>query len=264
MKRLSFFLACASLITLGFLMWLSRPPYLAASPPKHGQTFQSSYQPSQAYDLTAACSSLSKQNGYLLITGLIDMRSIIGERQIFFQTNNDVNRLFLEYDPGQRSVLQFGVAVNQDLTEYRTLGELKKVGPFIFAILISHDGSIEMRGTGAAKMPHKLKVGNVENGNTSATSINCSNFRLNAGNGIEGTDGIVRLSISGGTNYENGLQVINAYKHDYQDHLPSTLYKWPLYGGILLSIGRPKSLKNHFQRSNITSSSCSPTGNQNS
>ena len=132
------------------------------------------------------------------------------------------------------------------MTEYRTLGELKKDGPFVFTILISHDGSIEMFSTGAAKMPRKIFVGNAKSEKTSATSINCSNFRLNAGNGIEGTDGIVQLSISGGTNYKNGLQVIDAYKHDYQDHLPSTLYKWPLYGGILLSIGSSKSLTKLF------------------
>jgi hypothetical protein len=162
------------------------------------------------------------------------MRSIIGERQVFFQTNAIKKRLFLEYDPGQNSVLQFGVADEAGTPQIIHLGEIKKVGSLSFVFLIRHDGLIQVFGAGTVDLPRQLIMGGIGSHQTVNTGIDCSNFRLNVGSGSKGTDGDVVVQVSSGAAYEEGLKLFDEYKLEYRNSLPETKYKWPLYIGILL------------------------------
>jgi hypothetical protein len=48
------------------------------------------------------------------------------------------------------------------------------------------------------------------------------------------------VSISAGTDEADDERLVNEYGTLYKESLPSTLYKWPLYTGILLLvIGNP-------------------------
>jgi hypothetical protein len=68
----------------------------------------------------------------------------------------------------------------------------------------------------------------------------CSNFRIAAANGSEGINGTMTVSISAGPNAQQAEELIEEYVSLYNKSLPSTLYKWPLYAGVLLLvIGNP-------------------------
>jgi hypothetical protein len=170
----------------------------------------------------------------LLISGSIKLRSIIGERQVFFQTNTTSNQVFLEYDPGQNSILQFGITDETGAPQFIHLGLIKKAGSLNFALLMRQDGAIQVLGNGIVDLPNLLTLGSSGSYQTNSTTIDCSNFRLNAGSGLNGTDGDVEVQVSSGTAYEEGLKLFDEYKLEYRNSLPETKYKWPLYIGILL------------------------------
>jgi len=221
-------------IGVGISIWLNRPPYFATNLPMHGLAIRSAYQPSSNYDLTDICLRLSEPSGYLLVSGSINIRSIIGERQVFFQTNTTTNRLFFEYDPGQNSILQFGIANENGAPQFIHLGRIKKAGSLNFALLMRQDGAIQVFGNGIVDLPNLLTLGSSGSHQTNSTTIDCSNFRLNVGNGLQGTDGDVQVQVSSGASYEDGLKLFDEYKLEYRNSLPDTKYKWPLYIGILL------------------------------
>jgi hypothetical protein len=222
------------LIGVGISIWLNRATYLASNFPTHGLVIRSVYQPSSNYDLTDVCSLHREPGGYLLISGSIKLRSIIGERQVFFQTNTTSNQVFLEYDPGQNSILQFGITDETGAPQFIHLGLIKKAGPLNFALLMRQDGAIQVLGNGIVDLPNLLTLGSSGSYQTNNTTIDCSNFRLNAGSGLNGTDGDVEVQVSSGTAYEEGLKLFDEYKLEYRNSLPETKYKWPLYIGILL------------------------------
>ena len=71
-------------------------------------------------------------------------------------------------------------------------------------------------------------------------SIDCSNFRIAAANGSEGIEGTMSVSFSSGLDAQQAEELIEEYVSSYNKSLPSTLYKWPLYAGVLLLvIGNP-------------------------
>jgi len=78
------------------------------------------------------------------------MGTITGDRQAFFQTANSESRLFLEYDPGQQSVLQFGIANPDESVQLIKLGNLKRTGSFLFTFIMTNDGTIDLWVAGAA------------------------------------------------------------------------------------------------------------------
>jgi hypothetical protein len=197
---------------------------------------KSSFQPSSNYDLTDICSLHPEPDGYLLLTGSIKLQSIIGERQVFFQTNTTSNQVFLEYDPGQNSILQFGITDETGTPQFIYLGRIKKAGPLNFALLMRQDGAIQVLGNGIVELPDQFTLGSSGSHQSKNTTIDCSNFRLNVGSGLKGTDGDVQVQVSSGASYEDGLKLFDEYKLEYRNSLPETKYKWPLYIGILLLV----------------------------
>ena len=218
------------LIACGLSMWLVRPAYNFPALPKHGSTFTADRSPYTVGSLDRHCTHL-KTAGYLLITGRIDMGTITGDRQAFFQTANSGSRLFLEYDPGQQSVLQFGIANPDESVQLIKLGNLKRTGSFLFAFIMTNDGTIDLWVAGAAIQTRNIVPLTVRASNP---LISCNNVRLNAANGLERSDGVVKISISGGNSVSYGMQDFKDLQITYESSLPNNNYQWPLYLGVAL------------------------------
>ena len=200
------------LIACGLSMWLVRPAYNFPALPKHGSTFTADRSPYTVGSLDRHCTYL-RTSGYLLITGRIDMGTITGDRQAFFQTANSDSRLFLEYDPGRQSVLQFGIA-NPDES-----------------VQLTNDGIIDLWAAGAAIQNRSIVPLTIRASNP---LISCNNVRLNAANGLERSDGVVKISISGGNSVSSGIQDFKDLQNLYESSLPNNNYQWPLYLGVAL------------------------------
>jgi hypothetical protein len=159
------------------------------------------------------------------------MGTITGDRQAFFQTANSESRLFLEYDPGQQSVLQFGIANPDESVQLIKLGNLKRTGSFLFAFIMTNDGTIDLWVAGAAIQNRSIVPLTVRASNP---LISCNNVRLNAANGLERSDGVVKISISGGNSVSSGMREFKEVQNLYESSLPNNKYQWPLYLGVAL------------------------------
>ena len=218
------------LIACGLSMWLVRPAYSFPALLVHGSTYTADKSPYTVGNLDRHCTHL-KTAGYLLITGRIDMGTITGDRQAFFQTANSDSRLFLEYDPGQQSVLQFGIANPDESVQLIKLGNIKRTGSFLFAFIMTNDGTIDLWVAGAAIQTRNIVPLTVRASNP---LISCNNVRLNAANGLERSDGVVKISISGGNSVSYGMQDFKDLQITYESSLPNNNYQWPLYLGVAL------------------------------
>jgi hypothetical protein len=58
--------------------------------------------------------------------------------------------------------------------------------------------------------------------------------RLNAANGLERSDGVVKISISGGNSVSSGMRELKEVQNLYESSLPNNNYQWPLYLGVAL------------------------------
>jgi hypothetical protein len=229
MKYLKVFVSIL-LIACGLSMWLVRPAYNFPALPVHGSTYTADESPYTIGDLARHCTHL-RTSGYLLITGRIDMETITGDRQAFFQTTDSDSRLFLEYDPGQQSVLQFGIANPDESVQLIKLGNIKRTGSFLFAFIMTNDGTIDLWVAGAAIQTRNIVPLIVRASNP---LISCNNVRLNAANGLERSDGVVKISISGGNSVSSGMQDFKDLQNTYESSLPNNNYQWPLYLGVAL------------------------------
>ena len=216
------------MVVTGLVMWYSRPAFVRAVFPEHGETFKSAGEPVNIGDRSDLCSFLQEENGYLFISGTVSLAKI-GGAQGFFQTSDGETGLFFEYDPGEDSLLRFGFHQSDENVARVKYRNLRKSGTFNFSILVRSDGTLRMVGDGTDE------TSKVEN-----LSIDCSNFRIAAANGSEGIEGTMSVSFSSGLDAQQAEALIDSYLSMYSKSLPSTLYKWPLYAGVLLLvIGNP-------------------------
>ena len=216
------------MVIAGLIMWYTRPAFVRAEFPEHGESFESAGAPLNIGDRGDVCSFIQKENGYLLISGNVSLTTI-GVAQGFFQTSDGETGLFFEYDPGEDYLLRFGFHQSDENVARVKYRNLRKNGEFNFSILVRGDGAIQMVGDG---INETSKVENL--------SIDCSNFRIAAANGSEGIKGMMFVSISSGSDVQEAEDLIDEYVLLYKKSLPNTLYKWPLYLGLLLLvIGNP-------------------------
>ena len=216
------------LVVAGLVMWYTRPAFVRVEFPEHGETFESAGKPVNIGDRGGLCGFLKKENGYLFISGTASLATT-GVAQGFFQTSDGETGLFFEYDPGEDSLLRFGFHQSDENVARVKYRNLRKSGAFNFSILLRSDGTLRMVGDGTDE------TSKVEN-----LSIDCSNFRIAAANGSEGIEGTMSVSFSSGLDAQQAEALIDSYLSMYSKSLPSTLYKWPLYAGVLLLvIGNP-------------------------
>jgi hypothetical protein len=240
-----------TLSIIGLLLWYLRPGFDRAEFPKHGENFVSQGLPVEVGQRQDFCSFLQKDAGYLLISGEINFEidAIIGgffktrDRSLgqiptfqesspygLFQSSDLETGLFFEFDPGENYLLRFGFHQSDGSVVRLKFFEINRHGPIHFAILIKGDGLIRMIGDG---IDFSTTVEKME--------IDCSNFRIAAANGLEGIDGEIEVTISAGANVGKAQRILDEYRSLSNERLPSTLYKWPLYAGVLLLvIGNPR------------------------
>jgi len=217
-----------SLVVLGLIIWYSRPAFIRAEFAEHGETFVSDGSAREIGPRQDLCNYLSRPDGYMLISGKVTLSSS-GVTQGLLQTSDGEAGLFFEHDPGEDSLLRFGFHQSDENISRVKFGNLRKNGLFVFSILIKSDGSVRMIGDGTDNSTTVEKM-----------AIDCGNFRIAAANGVEGIIGTMTVSISAGSDVANAEHLVNEYRSLYKESLPSTLYKWPLYMGILLLvIGNP-------------------------
>ncbi|NBX88135.1 MAG: hypothetical protein EBQ97_06425, partial [Bacteroidetes bacterium] len=194
----------------------------------HGETFQSDKEPTVVGARPDICAHLLDQTGYLLISGQIDGH-VINRPQGFFQTSDLESGLFFEYDPGEDSLLRFGIHKLDGSTSRLKFGNLRRDAVFNFGVLIQGNGKIQMFGDGKDLFF-----------DVPLLDISCANIRIGEANENLGVDGSISLSISAGNDLPEAESILNSYSTSYRNSLPSTMYKWPLYSGILLiALGNP-------------------------
>ena len=220
---LSFFL-----IVFGLIMWSIRPAFVKVSIPAHGETFISDGKPISVGERPDLCIHLLNQSGYLLVSGQIEGR-VSTNPQGFFQTSDLESGLFFEYDPGEDSLLRFGIHQEDDSTARLKFDNLRRDDEFNFGILIQGNGTIRMVGDGKSLFYDVPQL-----------DISCANLGIGVANGNQLFDRQISLSISAGKDFSVAENILNSYSSSYRNSLPSTMYKWPLYSGILLiAIGNP-------------------------
>jgi hypothetical protein len=239
-----------ALSIIGLILWYYRPTFVRAEFPEHGETYSTLGSPIEVGDRQDFCAFLDRESGFLLISGVVhfDTDAIVGslfkvrDRNLgqissyqnstpygLLQSSDFETGLFFELDPGENYLLRFGLhQTTGEVTRLRFL-ELNKLGAIQFAILVRGNGLVRMIGDG---IDSSTKI--------ESLAIACDNFRIAAANGMEGIDGSITVSISAGANAVDAERIINDYRFYYKESLPSTLYKWPLYSGVLLMVmGNP-------------------------
>ena len=216
------------LILGGIVAWSIRPDYVMANFPSHGDSFIYQAEVIEIGGRDDICATLSQPDGYILLSGVIDIASLSGQ-QGFFQSADDEDGIFFEYDPGENSLIRLGVHLADGTTARVRFDSLRRIGEFGFVILIQNSGDIRMIGNGTDITT-----------NAGSLAPQCSNWRIGSANGSVQFNGTITMSVSSGTGTSESNTLIDQYKRDYADSLPSTMYKWPLYSGILLIvIGNP-------------------------
>jgi len=210
------------LILVGLVAWSNRPDYVLARFPSHGDSF--SYQ-ANMIDVGSRddiCSALSQSDGYILLSGVIDIASLSGQQGIFQSADNEEG-IFFEFDSGENSLVRLGIHLADGTTSRVRFDSLHRIGEFGFVILIKNSGDIRLIGNG-----------NDTTKNVGALAPNCSNWRIGSANGSAQFVGSITMSVSSGTGTSELNAEINQFMRSYEESLPSTMYKWPLYSGILL------------------------------
>ncbi len=222
---LSFFL-----IVFGLIMWSIRPAFVRVSIPAHGETFMSNGEPIGVGERPDLCIHLLDQSGYLLVSGQIEGH-VNNNPQGFFETSDLESGLFFEYDPGEDSLLRFGIHQQDGSTTRLKFDNLRRDDVFNFGILIQGNGTVRMVGDGKSLFYDVPQL-----------DISCANLRIGVANGNEVLDGQISLSVSAGKDSSVAENILNSYSSSYKNSLPSTMYKWPLYSGIILiAIGNPRT-----------------------
>jgi hypothetical protein len=225
--RLRFVLSLL-LILVGLVAWSNRPDYVMANFPSHGDSFSYQAEVIEIGGRDEMCATLSQPDGYIFLSGVIDIASLSGQ-QGFFQSADNEDGIFFEYDPGENSLIRLGIHLADGTTARVRFDLLRRIGKFSFVIMINNSGDIRM-----------ISNGNDIFANAVAVAPNCSNWRIGSANGSAQFNGTITMSVSSGIGTSESNAEIDQYMRSYEESLPSTMYKWPLYSGILLiALGNP-------------------------
>ena len=211
----------AVLAVVGLLMWGKVANVQPIMFPAHGESFSNAEGIAEVGLRPDLCKPLSNPNGYLFISGSIKLEDIAN--QAFLQTADAETGLFFEMSPAEYNQIRLGINLKDDTTKRIKFKSQYRYTPFNYAILIAGNGSIRMVGDARDV---RAEVGPV--------AISCDNLRIGMGNEQENFTGSVSANISAGTNIDEINQQLDDYLVLTERNVPSTLYQWPLYSGILL------------------------------
>jgi len=211
----------AILIAIGLLMWAKVVNVQPIMFPAHGESFSNANGIADAGSRPDLCKPLSVPNGYLFISGSIKLEYIAN--QAFLQTSDAETGLFFEMSTAENNQIRLGVHLKDDTTKRIKFKSQYRYTPFNYAILIAGDGSIRMVGDARDV---RDEAGHI--------AISCDNVRIGMGNQQETFTGSISAYVSAGTNIDEINKQLDDYLSLTERNVPSTMYQWPLYGGILL------------------------------
>ena len=215
-------------ILAGIVLFLLRPDFVVVQFPEHGVSNSLDTGVIGLGERLDLCAPLAERDGYVLISGVIQMDSL-ADPQGFFQSADNEDGYFLEYDPGENRLVRLGIRLADGTIARIKLVNLRNVGDFGFTLLLGGDGSVRVSTGGADET---TLVGEL--------APSCTNWRIGSANGNPDFESGLALEISSGMNKQVADELLSKYVSLYSDSLPSTLYKWPLYAGVLLLvIGNP-------------------------
>jgi hypothetical protein len=172
------------------------------------------------------CEALQKPNGYLLLSGVIDLPTI-DDSHGFLQTDEEELGVFLDFDSGAR----VGIASKDGLTTRIQSGNQPQIGEMHFVVLIRGNGDITYIEDNA-----RIEVA------ASAINPTCNSVQIGMGNESAPFTGEITVSISSGTDFEVAESLVDVY--DSQFHSASVqIYNLSknalIVALILLIIGNP-------------------------
>jgi hypothetical protein len=220
------FVFASSCILLGLVFWQIRPEYVPAQLPQIGETVSVSGSTTDLGARDDLCSPLFQPDGYLLLTGTIDMLSR-SFNEGFFQTANEENGIFFEFE--SPALVRLGVRLADGTTERVQFNSIRNANAFNFLILIQGSGRIRLVGE---QTDETFEIGQI--------AISCNEWRIGSANESGDFDGEITMSIAAGSSVKDADETLDNYIKDFDSNLPSTTYKWPLYIGLLLlALGNP-------------------------
>lgn len=215
-------------VVAGIILFLLRPDFIVVQFPEHGVSNSLDVGIIELGERLDLCAPLTESDGYVLISGVIQMDSLANP-QGFFQSADNEDGYFLEYDPGENQLVRLGIRLADGTTARVKVDTLRTMGNFQFALLIGGDGSVRVLTGGADET---TLVGEL--------APSCTNWKIGSANGNPDFGSGLALEISSGKNKQVADVLLSKYLSLYGNSLPSTLYKWPLYAGVLLLvIGNP-------------------------
>jgi hypothetical protein len=215
-------------IVVGIALFLLRPDFVVVQFPEHGVSNSLDAGIIDLGERIDLCAPLTESDGYVLISGVIQMDSL-ADPQGFFQSADNEDGYFLEYDPGENQLVRLGIRLADGTTTRVKVDTLQTVGDFQFVLLIGGDGSVRVSTGGADETTLVGELAPI-----------CTNWKIGSANGNPDFESGLALEISSGMNKQVADELLSKYVSAYSDSLPSTLYKWPLYAGVLLLvIGNP-------------------------
>jgi hypothetical protein len=213
-------------VVVGLITWSSRPGFEPAQFPPHGESFQQDNEVIELGDRSDLCLALRERNYYLLISGSIDLTKI-GVDQGFFQTADEENGIYFDIDSGGQ--VRLGIHLHDGTTGQVLFRRVRRTGLFNYAILIGANSSIRIVDN---ENDIQIQLKDIEPA--------CLNTRIGAGNEMDIRGALVEANISTGSDIAIANEFVENYVSAYDKSLPSTLYKWPLYTGmLLLAVGNP-------------------------
>ena len=216
----AFYVLSILLIAIGLLSWFRLPEPSVILFPSHGETFTTEKGIVEVGPRPDLCNALDEPTGYLLISGSIDLTKI-GLDQGFFQTADEESGIYLDIDGGGQ--VRLGIHLQDGSTGQVWFRHKYRTGLFNYAILIGSDSSIRIVGD---QNDIQVQLKDIE--------PTCSNVRIGAGNETEAVEAQVIANISSGNNLEMANAELDSYVASLTNSQSSSMYKLPLYIGILI------------------------------
>ena len=218
--RVPYYSLAIFLICIGFVSWYRLPDQPVIIYPSHGELFLTDDGVVTVGPRPDLCNVLNESNGYLLISGSINLTKI-GLDQGFFQTADEENGIYLDID--QRGQVRLGIHLLDGTTGQVQFRHKYRTGSFNYTILIGADSTVRIVGD---QNDIQVQFDDVK--------PECSNLLIGGGNEMEASEAHVIANISAGVNLEMANAELDAYAALLASSQNPSTYKWAMYTGVLM------------------------------
>ena len=171
-------------LLIGLTALIKAPELQLASLPPHGTKYLSLNKAVHLGSNSKICKSLERPNGFVLISGTINI-SDFNRDEGFFQTSNHEKGIFFDRQASEDGNVHLSVPLaNGKLARLLFMG-LEVNAPFNFAFLLQSNGTLRMVGDGFEKAQ-----------NIGALNIRCDDLMVGGGNEMNELQGAMTMYIS--------------------------------------------------------------------